>query len=112
MLTGALHHVIKRPIFQLGVRMRTKASFGIAVFLCSLAWVAFAQQAARPVAPVPKSVSMIFRETFKGRAPGAPQQVPLTPQGITSANLELKLYGPGAPPAPDHESGLALNNEE
>ena len=92
--------------------MRTKGCLGIAVFLCSLAWVAFAQQPARPAASVPKSVSMIFRETFKGRAPGAPQQVPLTPQGVTNANLELKLYGPGAPPAPDHESGLALNNEE
>jgi hypothetical protein len=92
--------------------MRTKACLGVAVFLCSLAWVVLAQQPARPAATVPKSVSMIFRETFKGRAPGAPQQVPLTPQGVTNANLELKLYGPGAPAAPDHESGIALNNEE
>ena len=82
--------------------MRTKGCLRIAVFLCSLAWVAFAQQAARPAASAPKSVSMIFRETFKGRAPGAPQQVPLTAQGLTNSNLELKLYGPGAPAVPDH----------
>jgi hypothetical protein len=93
--------------------MHTKACVGLSVILCSVVSAASAQQPARTAAPqVPKSVSLIFKETFKGRAPGAPQQVPLTSQGLTNSNLELKLYGPGAPPAPDHESGLALNNEE
>src|SRR5262249_51163257 len=90
-----------------------KGCLGLSALLCGLAWLALAQQPVRgPASQIPKSVSLIFRETFKGRAPGAPQQVPLTPQGLTNANLELKLYGPGAPPSPDHESGLALNNEE
>ena len=92
--------------------MRRKVCLGLCVFLCGLAWIALAQQPAQsPAAQVSKSVSLIFRETFRGREPGAPQQIPLTAQGVTNANLELKLYGPGAPAAPDHESGLALNNE-
>src|SRR5207249_4362869 len=105
---------IKKINFPIkGDRMQTKACLGLFVFLCGLAWVALAQQPAQSsAAQVPKSVSLVFRETFKGREPGAPQQVPLTDRGLTNANLELKLYGPGAPPVPDHESGLALNNEE
>ena len=92
--------------------MQRTVCLGLCVFLCGLAWVALAQQPAQSsAAQVPKSVSLVFRETFKGRAPGAPQQIPMTPQQVTNPNLELKLYGPGAPAAPDHESGLALNNE-
>jgi hypothetical protein len=91
--------------------MRRKACFGLSLCLSGLAWVAFGEPAQRPAAEAPKSASLIFHETFKGREPGAPQQIPLTPQHVTNPNVELRLYGPGAPPAPDHESGLALNNE-
>jgi hypothetical protein len=91
--------------------MRIKACLALSLCLSGLAWIASGEPAQNPAAQVPKNASLIFRETFKGREPGAPQQIPLTPQHVTNANLELKLYGPGAPPVPDHESGLALNNE-
>ena len=29
---------------------------------------------------------------------------------VTNPNLELKMYGPGAPAKPDHESGLELES--
>jgi len=90
--------------------MRMKTYVLSAVVLLALTVnIAAQQQQARP-AQAPKTVSLIFHETFKGRAPGAPAQIPLTTGHATNANLELKLYGPGAKAAPDHESGLLLNN--
>jgi hypothetical protein len=71
----------------------------------------FAQQRGQnaPALP-PKTASLIFRETFQGRAPGAEAEIPLTTSHAANPNLELKLYGAGAKAQPDHESGLLLNN--
>ena len=95
-----------------GDSMRQKTYIVLAVVLSCAALSAFAQQRGQNVPAKPKTVSLLFRETFKGRAPGAPAQIPLTEQHAVNANLELKLYGPGAKAAPDHESGLLLNNAD
>jgi hypothetical protein len=58
----------------------------------------------------PKAASLIFRETFKGRTPGAEPEIPLNTGHAANPNLELKLYGAGANAKADHESGLLLNN--
>ncbi len=81
----------------------------IFVFFISVAGIAFAQPAQDGGAESPESVRLIFQETFQGQQPNAPTQIPLTEQHGTNANLEVKLYGPGAKAVPDHESGLLLN---
>ena len=93
--------------------MRLKSYIQLFVFFLYLPWTTFAEESAQDAASEgPESVSLFFRETFKGREPGAPEQIPLTPQHAANPDLELKLYGPGANTAPDHESGLFLNNQE
>lgn len=92
--------------------MRRKTCILLAVGLLGLALSALAQQRGQNApapAPPPKTVSLVFRETFKGKAPGAPASRALTVQDAANPNLELKLYGPGANAKPDHESGLLLN---
>lgn len=93
--------------------MRRKTCILLSVVPLGLALSALAQQRGQNApAPAPKTVSLIFRETFKSRAPGAPAQRALTVNDATNPNLELKLYGPGANAKPDHESGLLLNSAE
>ena len=89
--------------------MRRTTYILLSVFFVGLAGLAFAQPAQNAAADSPESVRLLFRETFQGQQPNAPTQVPLTEQHGTNANLEVKLYGPGAKAAPDHESGLLLN---
>jgi hypothetical protein len=81
--------------------MRRKIDILLVMVLFAAAFNAFAQQP-------PKKVSLVFRETFKGKAQVAPTEVNLTTAGAANPNLELKLYGGGAKPQPDHESGLHL----
>jgi len=73
-----------------------------------------AQQAGRGAAPAapappPKIASLVFRETFKGTAPGP--QVPMSAEQVLSPNVLLALYGPGATGKADHPAGLQLANE-
>jgi hypothetical protein len=60
--------------------------------------------AAAPVTPIP----LFFRETFSN----GPQFMarPIVVTDVTSPDRELKLYGPGAPAKPDHESGIELDS--
>jgi len=92
--------------------MRGKSYVLLAVVVLALAFTTFAQQQPAQNAPAqaPKTTTLLFRETFKGRAPGAPAEIPLTTEHALNSNLELKLYGPGSKAASDHESGLLLNN--
>ena len=89
--------------------MRRTRYFLISVFLIGVSGLAFAQPAQDAAVDAPESVRALFRETFQGQQPNAGSQVPLTEQHGTNANLEIKLYGPGAKAVPDHESGLLLN---
>ena len=90
--------------------MRRKTCILLAVGLLGLALSALAQQRGQnaPAQP-PKTASLVFRETFKGKTPGAPVSRALTLGDAANPNVELKLYGPGANAKPDHESGLLLN---
>ena len=92
--------------------MRRKVYIRSFVFFLGLACAVGGLHPLQAAPQAPESASLLFRETFMGRAPGAPQQIPLTPEHATNPSLELKLYGPGAHANPDYESGLALNNEE
>ncbi len=83
--------------------------FLLSVFLIGVAGLAVAEPAQDAAAESPASVRLLFRETFQGQQPNAPTQIPLTEQHGTNANLEVKLYGPGAKAVPDYESGLLLN---
>ena len=89
--------------------MRRITYIMVSVFFMSVAGLAFAQPAQGPATDAPESVTRLFRETFQGPQPNGPTQVPLTEQHGTNANLEIKLYGPGAKANPDYESGLLLN---
>ncbi len=89
--------------------MRKTSYILLSVFFMGLAGLTFAEAAQDAAAESPESVRLLFRETFQGQQPNAPTQIPLTEQHGTNANLEVKLYGPGAKAAPDHESGLLLN---
>ena len=85
----------------------------ISVFLMGVAGLTFAQPAQEPAAESPESVRLLFREDFQGQQPNdVASRIPLTEQHGTNVNLELKLYGPGAKAAPDHESGLLLQQAE
>ena len=75
-----------------------KVCFPTMMFLV-LSWSTFAQQQGQNAPP--KTASLIFRETFKGRAPGAEAEIPLTTAHAANPSLELKLYGPGAKAQPD-----------
>src|SRR5690242_7442608 len=77
-----------------------------AVLLIIAAGRVNAQQGAQNTNPV----SLLFRETFK-ESPTAIPPVNLTEQHAVNPNLEIKLYGPGARPKPDHESGVQLYNQ-
>ena len=70
----------------------------------------YAQQGAQPAAPgkTAKSTVLIFREDFKTDKVG---EVQLTQDAIVNPNVELKLYGPGAKPGKEDQSGLLLSNE-
>ena len=81
----------------------------LSVIFMGATGLAFAQPAQDAAGEEPESVRVLFRETFQGQQPNAPTQIPLTEQHGTNANLEVKLYGPGAKADPDHESGLLLN---
>jgi hypothetical protein len=81
--------------------MRMKPSISLLVFSASLL-SAYAQQAEKPI-------PLFFRETFKA-PPVASEDVVFTTQHAANPNLEVKLYGPGSKPQPDHESGLLLVN--
>lgn len=81
-----------------------------AVLILGLGLSSFAQQRAQNAQGTePKSVTLLFREDFKG---GLPNQLPLMPDHLTNSNLELKLYGPGAKAGKDGQTGLWLDNEE
>jgi hypothetical protein len=56
------------------------------------------------------STVLIFREDFKTLDKAG--EVQLTQDAITNPNIELKMYGPGAKPGKDDETGLLLNNEQ
>lgn len=83
--------------------MRRKIDILLVMVLFAAAFNTFAQQ--------PKKVSLVFRETFPGKAQGAPAEVALATAHAASPNLELKLYGGGSKPQPGHESGLLLNSQ-
>jgi hypothetical protein len=54
-------------------------------------------------------VPLFFRESFSDDKEIKPVR-PLAATDVTNPNLELKMYGPGAPAKPDHESGLELES--
>ena len=58
-------------------------------------------------APVLKPPPLFFRESFNDDKATISAR-PLLTTDVTNPNLELKMYGPGAPAKPDHESGLQL----
>jgi hypothetical protein len=57
-----------------------------------------------PAAPPP----LFFRESFNDDKTTFTAR-PLAATDVTNPNLELKMYGPGAPAKPDHESGIELD---
>ena len=67
-----------------------------------------AQNAAAPAAqaaPAPVPPPLFMRETFKERAKDAPTgDIPLTPEFVSGANLEMKLYGHAKEMVPSHEA--------
>ena len=90
--------------------MRRIRILGLAV-LFGVALNVFAQQRGQNApAPAPKQATLVFRETFMSKAPGAADQIVLTTQHAANPNVELKLYGPGSKPASDHESGILLSS--
>ena len=90
--------------------MRRIRILGLAV-LFGVALNAFAQQRGQNApAPTPKKATLVFRETFMSKAPGAADQIVLTTQHAANPNVELKLYGPGSKPASGHESGIVLSS--
>lgn len=93
--------------------MRRETYILPAVVFLAVAFSAYGQQPAQNAArQTPKTASLFFHETFKGRAAVAAAEVPLTVDHAASPNLEVKLYGAGSKVQSDHESGLLLNNNE
>src|SRR2546426_11163161 len=96
-----------------GDSMRRKTYIVAASILLVFALNIYAQQRGQNApAPAPKRASLIFREDFKGRAPGAEGEIQLTQDQLTNPNLLLKLYGPGSKPGHGNQLGLLLNNNE
>ena len=60
---------------------------------------AFAQQAAPPARRPPQPIPLFFRESWKDTA-----AIPVTQEGVTNPDLELKLYGAA-------KDDLSVNNE-
>jgi len=93
--------------------MRRKTTIVAAAIFLVCAMNIYAQQRAQNgPAPAPKRASLIFREDFKGRAPGAEGEIQLTQDQLMSPNLLLRLYGPGGKPGHGNQLGLLLNNNE
>ncbi len=97
--------------------MRRTAYVLFSVLLIGSAGLTFAEAAQNTASDAPTSARLLFRESFpnivdesnlRGPQPNSPTPVALTEQHVTNANVEMKLYGPGAKAVPEYESGLLL----
>ena len=94
--------------------MRRTTYFLLAVGLVASSLRGAAQQPAGGAAPAAgrapaKPIPLFFRESFNDDK-AIFKARPLATTDVTNANLELKMYGPGSPAKPDHESGIELDS--
>ncbi len=103
--------------------MRRIAHILLVIGLLAIAFNSYAQQpapagrgtapaapaAGRGAAPAPPPPSLFFHESFSDDK-AAFMARPLAVTDVANKNLELKMYGPGAPAKPDHESGIELDS--